>query len=483
MTIQRGKLISLKVFRFKFVVLKLVLLELFLLFLLTSCSKPRATWTRKVQVTEERSLLFATFGSVSLDASLSKPDLIWGQGSQLNSGLKLPRKEELILGSCKPPFGKIVTDYGNLTIKEKKNCNEQLVFEDVLISSTGGGKTPLGALKIPTGGSSYLVYDKIDALQNQKWFQFSTEKETNLKVNLKSDKILLGKLYKDGNRNRKMEPQELIDILEVEGNPQQLSTNLVKGEYFLGIIYDEESAEFELTFKVTALDLVEDKGGSAPNDAFYVDILADQTKLNDYVSPEDPIDFFSFTLKETSGLSIKLERNSGMGDADLTLYHDLNEDGLLSETEITGLSEGSGTEDVVVQNAPQGKWYLKVNQFTNSLAYTLTFRAKPSDSSDLDLQVKKVNDLLNVSIKNLGPNGADDVVLIITKNAPAEISSLEGPLKKIDDLHYSLNLNHIAAKDEVKVTLTGKSDELITLEVISKLKDPNPSNNATAILY
>lgn len=467
----------------KYILVDLWFLRFCILFLFVSCSKSQVTWTRKAQSTEERGLLFATFGSISLDASLAKPDLFWGLGSHLNSGLKLLKKEEFVLATCVPPFGKIVTDYGNLTIKEKKNCSEQLVFEDVLISSTGGGKTPSEALRIPSGGSQYLVYDEIDRDQGERWYQISVEKEANLEIQLKSENILLGKLYKDGNRNKRMEPRELIDILDVEESPQRMLHKLTKGDYFLAVIYDEESGEFDLSFKVSAMDIWEDKGGSSPSEAFYVDILANETKLSDYVSPEDPVDFFAFTLKETSGLRLKLERTSGAGDADVTLYHDLNEDGLLSEAEIQGLSEGSGTENLVVHNAAQGKWFLKVNQFNNSLAYNLTFQVEPSNSSDLDLQVKKAEDRLHISVKNLGPNGADDVVLVITRNALSEISSPDGPLKKIDDLHYSLSLNHIAAKDEVKVTLTGKSDELITLEVISKLKDPNPSNNATAIWY
>ncbi|MEI8026841.1 MAG: PPC domain-containing protein [Pseudomonadota bacterium] len=453
------------------------------LILISSCSNPKINWTRKINNSEDRSRLFSTFGSTSLDASLAKPDLIWGHGSELSSGLKLARKEEFVLATCYPPFGKIVTDYGNLTIKQKKVCVEEAAIEEVLISSSQGGKTPAVALNIPTGEANYLVYDKIDRQHNEKWYKFHSERDGTMEVILNSEKILMGKLFRDGNRDQKMESTELVDIMNVDQSPQKISLKINQADYYFSILYDDEAAEYSLNFKYFPSSQMEDKGGATPEDAFFVEILADETKLTDYVSDEDPIDFFSFTLKETSNLKIKMERTFGNGDADLTLYHDINEDGLLSEAEIVGLSEGSGTEYLAVDSAPQGKWYLKVNQFNGALGYSLNFRVQQSESTDLDLQVKKQDGILNVSVKNLGPSGADDVVLIITKNSLTEISSLQGPLKKIDDLHYSLNLNHIAAKDEASVTLTGKSEEMVTLEVLSKFKDPNPSNNATAVFY
>ena len=454
-----------------------------LLTLISSCSNPKIHWTRKINNSEDRSRLFSTFGSTSLDASLAKPDLIWGDGSELSSGLKLAKKEEFVLVTCYPPFGKIVTDYGNLTVKQKKVCTEEAALEEVLISSAQGGKDSTVALSIPTGDANYVVYDKIDRQHNEKWYRFHSDKDGTMEVILNSEKVLMGKLFRDGNRNQKMEPVELVDIMNVDQTPQKINLKINQSDYFFCIIYDDEDAEYSLNFKYSSTNQMEDKGGATPEDAFFVEILADETKLTDYVSDVDPIDFFSFHLKETSNLKIKMERTFGNGDADLILYHDVNEDGLLSDAEIFGLSEGSGTENLAVDSAPQGKWYLKVNQFNGSLGYFLNFRVQQSASTDLDLQVKKQDGALNVSIKNLGPSGADDVVLIITKNSLTEISSLQGPLKRIDDLHYSLNLNHIAAKDEVEVTLIGKSEEMITLEILSRFKDPNPSNNATAVFY
>ena len=454
-----------------------------LFILMSSCSKPPTTWTLKINNTEDRSRLFSTFGSTSFDASLSKPDLIWGLGSELSSGLKLPKKEEFILATCYPPFGKIITDYGNLTIKQKKKCGEEANTEEVLISSAQGGKSADSSLNIPTGEANYLVYDQIDRLHREKWYKIHSDKDGTIDIILNSEKVLIAKLFADRSRNQKMDAMELVDIMSVEQLPQKISSKVTKADYYLYVLYDDEASEYSLNFKYSPMNLMEDKGGDTPGEAFYIDILADETGLTDYVGDEDPIDFFSFNLKETSNLKIKMERTFGTGDADLTLYHDVNEDGLLSESEIVQISEGSGTENIIVDSAPQGKWYLKVSQYTGALSYSLNFKVKQSESTDLDLQVKKQDGNLNISVKNLGPNGADDVVLIITKNSLTEISSPQGPLKKIDDLHYSLNLNHIAAKDEVNLVLTGKSDEMVTLEVLSKFKDPNPSNNATAVFY
>jgi hypothetical protein len=461
-----------------------LLICLSITFWIISCSKPKFYWTSKALPPEERALLFSTFGSSSLDPSLAKVDLIWGQNIRNFEGYSSIRKEEFVLATCRLPLLKVITDYGNLSTKDhEKGCHDQSAFDEVFLSKLEGGATIEDALLIPFSSARYIVNDSVSPKMQFRWYRIDVPRLGKLAIRLNSSESLTGKLYRDRNENRRFEFEELAEALRFEEESKTITVNVDKSPYYFVIEYEGDEIKYELDFKSTVFEGPVDKGANHPSESLALEASETENLVSDSLNEFDQVDYFGFKLDEAASLKINLKRVGGEGDADVALYHDLNEDGQLSDEELIIVSEASGDESIGLPQAAQGKWYLKTSLFRGSLHYSLTLQAIKTVSSDLFLSVKKEKHQLKISVKNLGPSAADQVSLVVKCKEDSKIIFQLPQWTKLDPETYIYNFHHIAVNDEETVVLEGESDEIVTFEVLSKGVDPNHSNNAAAILF
>ena len=457
---------------------------LFNLIFLVSCNRPKVNWINKAPPPEDRALLFSMFGFPHLDSSMGHSDLVWGQQIRNFNGYSSIQKEEFVLVSCRHFSSKVFTDYGNLYLKDSNsNCENDSEFESIFISKQEGGKTIQDALPIPFKSASYIVNDSVNSNAQARWYRIDVPQAGKLSIRLNSSESVTGKLYQDRNENSKFEFEELIDAAAFEDSKQSISVNVDKSRYFFVVQYEGDDVNYKVDFKTLLVESPSDKGANIPSEALTLDVSETEILISDSLSEFDALDYYRFELQEASGLKIRLHRTAGDGDGDLALYHDLNEDGLLSNDEIVAVSEASGDEALTFDQAAKGKWFLKVSRFRGSLHYSLAIQALKSVSSDLLLLVKKENHHLNVYVKNLGPSAANEVSLVVRRSENSKLILPDDEWNKIDSETYSHNFHHIAVSDEVKIVLEGEGDEIVTLEVLTKDSDPNRANNAAAILF
>lgn len=453
-------------------------------FFIISCSKPKSNWTSKAPPPEERALLFSTFGTASLDSSLAKADLIWGQNIRNFDGYSSIRKEEFVLATCRLSLFKVFTDYGNLSTKyHEKGCHDQSAFDEVFLSKLEGGATIEDALLIPFSTARYIVNDAVSPKMQFRWYKIDVPRLGKLTIRLNSSESLTGKLYRDRNENHRFEFEELVEAMRFEEENRTILINVDKSPYYFVIDYEGDEIKYELDFKSSVFEGPMDKGANFPSESLTLEASETENLVADSLNEFDQVDYFGFNLDEAASLKIQLKRVGGEGDADVALYHDLNEDGQLSDEELILVSEASGDESIGLRQAAQGKWYLKTSLFRGSINYSLTLQAIKTVSSDLFLAVKKEKHHLKISVKNLGPSAADQVSLVVKCKENSKIVFQQPQWTKLDQETYIYNFHHIAVNDEETLLLEGESDEIATFEVLSKGVDPNQSNNAAAILF
>ncbi|HAN45282.1 MAG TPA: peptidase S8 [Cyanobacteria bacterium UBA8156] len=107
-------------------------------------------------------------------------------------------------------------------------------------------------------------------------------------------------------------------------------------------------------------------------------------RLQDWVSAEDPLDIYRFVLSSSQQFTARL---TGLtADADLYLFRDWDGNGVLTSNELVARSDGSGTVDeFFALGLSAGPYFLVVEQYRGSTAYTLDVTTMPLRESEVVL--------------------------------------------------------------------------------------------------
>ncbi|PLS68558.1 MAG: peptidase S8 [Cyanobacteria bacterium M5B4] len=124
--------------------------------------------------------------------------------------------------------------------------------------------------------------------------------------------------------------------------------------------------------------------GSTIDTALDIGNLDREFSFRDSVSPAEPLDVFSFSLRGTGTLAIDLQSLSA--DADLYLVRDFNGDRLVNNNEIVAASEraGNASESIRINNLVPGQYFVFVSQYQGSTSYELKISADVWQSSTIN---------------------------------------------------------------------------------------------------
>ncbi len=124
--------------------------------------------------------------------------------------------------------------------------------------------------------------------------------------------------------------------------------------------------------------------GNTIDTALDIGNLDREFSFRDSVSPGEPLDVFSFSLRGTGSLTIDLQNLSA--DADLYLVRDFNGDRLVNNNEIVAVSEraGNASEAIRINNLVPGQYFVFVSQYQGSTSYELKISADVRQSSTIN---------------------------------------------------------------------------------------------------
>ena len=104
-------------------------------------------------------------------------------------------------------------------------------------------------------------------------------------------------------------------------------------------------------------------------------VLVGNRSVQDFVGDSDPVDFYRFTLANTSNFGLSLTDLTA--DADVFLIKDINRDAVIQQGEVISISENSGTnpERLALNGLTAGNYYVAVQQYSGNTPYTLALSA------------------------------------------------------------------------------------------------------------
>ncbi len=116
------------------------------------------------------------------------------------------------------------------------------------------------------------------------------------------------------------------------------------------------------------------------------------TVASNFVGTSDTSDLYSFNLSTTGNINLAVTGMSA--DADVRLYRDLNNNGLIDATDtfVSSSARGGNSDDAInVSNQAAGNYLVQVNQFSGDTKYDLrlstTFSSSPSNILPTETEV------------------------------------------------------------------------------------------------
>ncbi len=100
-------------------------------------------------------------------------------------------------------------------------------------------------------------------------------------------------------------------------------------------------------------------------------------EVNDFVSSGNPVDIYSFILNTPSSLDVVL--TDLVGDADVELIEDINNNGVAEALEVFAESRNVGTADEIIDIdfLAEGNYFVRVSEFSGNTNYSLFLESTP----------------------------------------------------------------------------------------------------------
>ena len=354
---------------------------------------------------------------------------------------------------------------------------------DLAISATEAIEIPLlreafdlGILDNPITRSDSVSDDNpIDAYS----FTVETLGEVTLMLDgLSADADLL--LIEDLNGNGELDEDlleegegELLNGSFSEGTTAETITEFLQpGTYFIYVEQFEGDTNYDLTLTTTPFDPGDDMGGDSIALALDLGVISQSTTVSEFVSDNDTLDYFTFTLNEQSDLEIDLEMLAG--NAGIALIQDVNSDGVVQDDEIIDVSEAEGSESefIFATDLDAGTYIVEVEHFAGDTPYDLTLNpiisTTPVDEAPDSL--REARDMDAVPIPLVGPGSTR--MGFVGDRDPLDLYKF-----RIDgDADIEISLTNLMADADIILVRDANDDgEIDSGEVISR--SANNDNN------
>lgn len=181
-------------------------------------------------------------------------------------------------------------------------------------------------------------------------------------------------LIRDTNSNGSVESDEILaESVNTSNSEALFRDGLASGTYY-ALVHHFSGGSVNYNLTLTA-----DTAGNSPGDARNLGTLTGSGSVSDFVGFDDADDFYRFNLSNSSNLSLSLTGLSD--DADLYLYRDGNQNGILEFGELLeqSINFGNASELLSLQNLTAGSYFIHVEQFSGNTNYTLGYSASPAE--------------------------------------------------------------------------------------------------------
>jgi serine protease len=186
-------------------------------------------------------------------------------------------------------------------------------------------------------------------------------------------------LFQDANQDGRLDQNEQLRRSAKAGiSPDQISVAaLAPGTYYLRVSpYLSNNTSYNLTATTSFAE-----SGDTIAKATEVGILSGRSILTGSVGTADQRDIYSIRLNDTSNLEVTL---SGLSrDADLRIYRDINDNGVLDSTELLGSSIALGiqNEQVNLTGLTAGNYFVSISQYGGDTSYELSMTSDTAGST------------------------------------------------------------------------------------------------------
>lgn len=170
--------------------------------------------------------------------------------------------------------------------------------------------------------------------------------------------------------------------------PEQIGATLENGTYYVQVQYVDRRGATPYSLRASATPMPSPNPSPSPSPSpspipsptptpvpvgdgsiatsFDIGVLSQTYVKQEVVGPEDPVDFFKFTLSDTANLEVRVQEFSGSGRFEL--IRDDNNNGLVDNGEVYA----SSFSNLPPMDMPPGTYFLKVSS-TVSTGYQLSF--------------------------------------------------------------------------------------------------------------
>ncbi|MBD2096492.1 S8 family serine peptidase [Trichocoleus sp. FACHB-591] len=237
--------------------------------------------------------------------------------------------------------------------------------------ATSNPITPLSTYELDTLSGSSNFSGFVDSYNPQDiyYFQLDTTSDLDLSLtNLATDADLY--LAQDTNQNGAIETDEII-ASSIEGDTTSEAialTGLEAGDY--AVIVEQYIGGTSYSLNLTA-----DAAGNTLFEARDLGLLVGTSSYRDFVGNSDPQDFYRFSLEDTSNLNLSLSELEN--DADLFLFQDLNDNGLMDDAEVlaSSLASDSQPETINFGSLAAGTYSVLIDQYIGDTNYNFSLTA------------------------------------------------------------------------------------------------------------
>ncbi|AFY85211.1 S8 family serine peptidase [Oscillatoria acuminata] len=198
--------------------------------------------------------------------------------------------------------------------------------------------------------------------------------------------------------------------------------------------------------------------------------LLESRFVNGILSLLRPKQFYRFTLDSPSDVSLVL--NGAMGDADLYLAEDVNQNNKIDYGEIIASSMNDATSsESINRSLPAGTYFVEVNRYEGSPIYSLNLQATPRTDVPPDYVGNTLAEAFYLGdLTNAGIISVDEILASAGIPVPEQV----GDLDPVDIYRFSLatpnqlqvTLDGLSADADVKIGIDRNQDGIISFDEV-----------------
>ncbi|WP_254566216.1 PPC domain-containing protein [Oscillatoria sp. HE19RPO] len=270
---------------------------------------------------------------------------------------------------------------------------------------TDPGNTPGSALNVGTliGTRAFDQFVGFDDREDYYRFDVNSPIDFNLYLDgLTADADVF--LYEDINRNGAIDSGEnIFTNTQRSGiNSESISRNLAVGTYFVLVRPDSQGRNTNYTLRLV----------NETSEAVDIGLLNGTRTFSELVGRTDPQDYYRFNLTSPSSFNLTLDGLTA--DADVFLYEDTNNNGLIDSGEdiFTNTQRSGTTSESISRNLPSGNYFIVVTGGANTnynLQISATPGVSPQSTNPINLSDSAISEFaVDPIINNSSFNTAND---------------------------------------------------------------------------